>query len=1083
MRNHASFGLISISAAALALTAFAQTTGTTTLTVTPGSAVVGQPVTLTASVAPPGSTGEVTFYDGVSVLGVSSIAGGQAIFSTNSLLSGPHKFLARVAGAGHPQSNAVVYNVTPISSYDMVTAAASPFAAGSDPLGVVVGDFNEDGVADVALGNYGSNDVSVLLGSGDGTGGFRPAIRIPLANPATSLAAADFGNGHLDLAVATAANTIVILMGDGHGGFTQTAGPIPLPGNGIPDSIVAADFNADGEVDLAVAREQTSDVVVLLGNGTGGFQSTPLGPFSVGSGRNFAAVGDFNGDGFPDLAVISIGTYNVTILLNKGDSSGNLTPLAPFPSGFNFLISWASITTADFNGDGKTDLAIAGYGIAVLLGNGDGTFNSAPGSPLLTSTLEVPYAVAAADLNGDGFPDLAIGTAGIAEAAVLLGDGNGGFSSPSYFPFGAGAGGDSNFVAVGDFNNDGRPDLVFAILGNSVPVLLGSPLTVNLVRSGAAAVGQGGTFQITVQNQSSGNVTGEVTVVDNFPAGLQPTAASGTGWTCNITGQSPPTPNTPKNVTCTRSDGLPANMPYSPISVNVIVTGAACQSSGTVLNVNDQAQVFLSNSAAGTYTESTDTQIVQCFTINVTYPPLVATQSATLTVNLAAAPGASIPSDQGLQTTVSVLGLVPTSAGGTGWTCTPNGASVTCARSGSPGSGGQYPPIQIAGVIDPSACPTAPITATVFAGGPLQTSFLQTTDLYGCLTVAPPSLNIGTVPFFQFTGQPNFVGGVYVSSLDTHPLKVTAAGYNQLVSGTGSGNCVGNVLNLGDSCSANLVVFNSCTTSPSGTLTITADAGMGLIGTYTVPIQGSAQLSSFAINVNGGNLQLQPGQTYPVKMSPLPTPDPVNCPENVQPTLAVGFSPLTPDPNYSGPYDAGWYCSGMPCPSTNPAQTMFYAGTVAGTFTLTAQINNQNIQPLSGSNQITFQVPSTVAVVQNVSIENKSKSSFQVVVDAYSPPRETGPNAQTQVCLTFLAASGAKIQDNAASCALQQDIVLWYNEAGSYQYGSQFAGYITVSYNGDQSAIGSIQVIVKNIIGDSTPYCVDFKSGNKITCP
>ena len=162
---------------------------------------------------------------------------------------------------------------------------------------------------------------------------------------------------------------------------------------------------------------------------------------------------------------------------------------------------------------------------------------------------------------------------------------------------------------------------------------------------------------------------------------------------------------------------------------------------------------------------------------------------------------------------------------------------------------------------------------------------------------------------------------------------------------------------------------------------------------------------------------------------------------------------------------------------------MFYAGTVAGTFTLTAQINNQNIQPLSGSNQITFQVPSTVAVVQNVSIENKSKSSFQVVVDAYSPPRETGPNAQTQVCLTFLAASGAKIQDNAASCALQQDIVLWYNEAGSYQYGSQFAGYITVSYNGDQSAIGSIQVIVKNIIGDSTPYCVDFKSGNKITCP
>ncbi len=1058
-----------------ALVVSAQTNPTTSLTVTPGSSTASQRITLTASVTPPGSTGKVAFFDGTSILGVVSMVAGQATFSTSALLPGTHKLLARVAGAGNPPSNAISYSVAPVASYNMTPGTGSPYTAGSEPIGVVAGDFNEDGFQDIAVANYFSNDVSVFLGSGDGTGGFRPAIRIPLSVQPFSLAAADFGNGHLDLAVATGANTVVILIGDGTGGFTQPSDPVQLPGNGIPNSIVAADFNADGEADIAVARDQTDDVVVLAGDGTGNFGPSPIGTYSVGTGRSFATVGDFNGDGFPDLAVLSIGisttdtgTSNVMILLNEGDGSGKLKGLAPFSTGLRALV-WGAITTADFNRDGNTDLAIAADGIAVFLGNGDGTFH--PGTVTLSSTPdETPNAVAAADFNGDGFPDLAVGTVVAPGADILLGDGKGNLSSSQFIPLPQG---DIYSVAVGDFNNDGRPDLALAAFNGApnVPILFGSPLTIAAARSGIAAVGDAGTFQITVQNQSSSSVTGTVTVTDTFPDGLLLTAPpNGSGWDCSATSG--------QNVMCSRSDGLAPNTAYPPISANVKVTGAACQ--GSLLNVNDEAQVLLNTSVAGTYIESVATPLVQCFTVNVSYPPLVATQPATVTVTVAAAAGASIASSQNLQASINMAGLQPTCATGTGWTCTQDGSLETCTTLGSPGSGGQYPAIQIAGTVVPAACPTGVVEATVVAGGPLQTSLLQTVDLYGCLTV-PPGLSLPAVPFVE-SAVP--FAGFDVTSLDKHPIKVTASGFGELfVGGNGSGDCIGNTLNLGDTCNVNLFL-NSCTMPASGNVTVTADAGVGPIATYTVPIQGSAQLNSLAINVNGGNTQIQAGQVYPVSMVLTPTLDPVNCPENMQPTLLVSVSAPSPDPKYPN-YDAGWLnpVTGVVSSQSTPANMMLNVGTVAGVITLTAQVNNQTIAPLNGVSQITLQVPSTAPVIQSVSIANKSSSSFDMVVDAFSPPRETGSNAQTQVCLTFFAASGAGIQDQAPPCALQQEIMLWYNEAGSYQWGSQFEGNITVSYNGNQSAIGTIQVVVKNVVGPSAAYCVDFKSGNKTQCP
>jgi hypothetical protein len=337
------------------------------------------------------------------------------------------------------------------------------FDAGTQPWSVAVGDFNGDGKQDLAVANVQSNNVSVLLGKGDGT--FLPAVNYAAGPYANSVAVGDFnGDGKLDLAVAGVSG-VSVLLGNGDGTFMAA---VNYSAGGT--SVAVGDFNGDGKLDLAVAGG--SGVRVLLGNGDGTFQAAVN--YAAGPYASSVAVGDFNGDGIPDLAVANLGTYplfndsSVSILLGQGD--GTFLPAQSYAAGNNAY----SVAVGDFNGDGKQDLAVTNYGgtVSVLLGNGDGTFQTA----VNYAAGGANYSVAVGDFNGDGKPDLAVAnntypyyTYPNGKVSVLLGKGDGTFQPAVNFA----TGGQSASVAVGDFNGDGKPDLAVANYGGGVSVLLG----------------------------------------------------------------------------------------------------------------------------------------------------------------------------------------------------------------------------------------------------------------------------------------------------------------------------------------------------------------------------------------------------------------------------------------------------------------------------------------------------------------------------------------------------------------------------------------------------------------------------------
>jgi hypothetical protein len=335
------------------------------------------------------------------------------------------------------------------------------YRAGEDPSFVAVGDFNGDGKLDLAVTNKTSNSVSILLGNGDGT--FRPQAFYASQMEPVFVAVGDFnGDGKADLAVSNGgSNSVSILQGNGDGTFRQAKSYATEVG---PAAVSVGDFNGDGKADLAVVNWGSNTVSILLGNGDGSFR--PQTAFGAGRAPNAVAVADLNGDGKLDLAVtsaptqLSSGSSVVTILLGKGD--GTFQPSVNYaPGGF-------AVAIADFNGDGKPDLAVAAFAMTILLGRGNGIFER----PVSYSVSSFPNSVAAGDFDGDGKPDLAIPNYFSNDVSILLNKGNGAFQPRVNYPVLV----HPVAAAVGDFNGDGRPDLavVYNNESNAVSILLGN---------------------------------------------------------------------------------------------------------------------------------------------------------------------------------------------------------------------------------------------------------------------------------------------------------------------------------------------------------------------------------------------------------------------------------------------------------------------------------------------------------------------------------------------------------------------------------------------------------------------------------
>jgi hypothetical protein len=338
---------------------------------------------------------------------------------------------------------------------------AKEYAAAQGPVALVAGDIRGDGKLDlaVACGNpfYVSGEVSLLLGNGDGT--FQAPQTVFTGDP-TALVAGDFrGDGRLDLAVANSIlGTVSVLLGNGDGTFQ--APQTYNPGVSTPLSLVAGDFTGNGRLDLATADGYSDQISVLLNNGDGTFQVQDQGQenFATGVGPGGPAVGDFTGSGRLDVATANYYSNDISVLLGKGD--GTFQPQERFAAG----ISPNVIVAGDFNGDGRLDLAEAGPdlstgagAISVLLGNGDGTFQS-PQEYVIGAGLFLTSLVAG-DFTGDGRLDLAaLGynlSTGAGEVSVLLGDGNGTFQPAGEYPTGWWP----SAIVAGDFTGDGRLDL------------------------------------------------------------------------------------------------------------------------------------------------------------------------------------------------------------------------------------------------------------------------------------------------------------------------------------------------------------------------------------------------------------------------------------------------------------------------------------------------------------------------------------------------------------------------------------------------------------------------------------------------
>ena len=359
--------------------------------------------------------------------------------------------------------------------------AAVPYAVGASPVHGLAADFDEDGILDLAVANLDGGSVSILRGhgaggAGDGTFAAATQYAVPAASAPAALASGDFNaDGILDLAVAGMQSAgVSLLLGQGAGGVGNgTLAPGPTLGvESSPWALVTGDFNADGLTDLAVACGIGS-VSVLLAGGSDGVPDGTFAPavsYPVGGTAYALTSGDFDSDGITDLAVA--GNAGLSILPGLGTGGrGNGT--------FGTRTTYAcgsypfGVATGDFDADGITDLAVANSGsgsVSILLGNGaagqgDGTFAPA----VQYACGGDPFAVVVGDWNADGVPDLAVPSAGAAGTlSILPGHGSGGVPDGTFGVWQAFAAGEgARALALGDFDHDGMAD--FAVANNNYP--------------------------------------------------------------------------------------------------------------------------------------------------------------------------------------------------------------------------------------------------------------------------------------------------------------------------------------------------------------------------------------------------------------------------------------------------------------------------------------------------------------------------------------------------------------------------------------------------------------------------------------
>jgi len=327
-----------------------------------------------------------------------------------------------------------------------------------------VADFNGDGHLDLAVLLASSGQV--LIYDGDGSGRFgRPGTYATGGFPQWVVAGDLNGDGKPDLVMANFGGVgfggVLTLLNNGSGGFDAPV-LIPLGTFGI-NQVAVADFNLDGNLDIAAADSADGNTIILLGDGHGGF-GAPI--TSTGTSGGAMAVGDFNGDGIPDLAVAAPTQLNILL----GDGAGGFTNVNQYPFGPG---DPTAVVAAYFNRDGHVDLAVSTVNnsphVAIFLGSGTGSFAASTPVPF-----NAAFGIVAVDIDGDGSVDLA-GASSEGDVPIARGNGRGRFGGVRLYPLIVPKGPDPMGITTGDFNGDGLADLVTSnYLSSGATVLIAS---------------------------------------------------------------------------------------------------------------------------------------------------------------------------------------------------------------------------------------------------------------------------------------------------------------------------------------------------------------------------------------------------------------------------------------------------------------------------------------------------------------------------------------------------------------------------------------------------------------------------------
>ncbi len=917
-------------------------------------------------------------------------------------------------------------------NYTLTATTVGLAPASVPPTGKV--SFLDETSNNLQLGsaNLGASTAAVsLLASSSPATGREPVF----------IATGDFnGDGRLDLAIANygtvgfpaTGRTLTILLGNGDGTFH--AAPSPATGN-APSGIAVGDFNGDGRTDLAVTNAGDNTLSILLGNGDGTF--TAAASPATGSGPNGIATGDFNQDGIADLAVTNTFDNTVSVLLGNGD--GTFTSVGTISTGSNPN----TVVVADFNRDGNADLAVANtgeVGLNIFTGNGDGTF-TAVSSPAVQNITGGDFAaVAVGDFNADGKADLVVVSSGNKlSGTVLLGNGDGTFSVGSSIV------GDTTYaagVAVHDFNRDGESDIVVTDDQRTLILLSNGDGTFTAGPSSPLGNNDDPDYRAIAAGDFNGDGVPDLAFtnsdLDAVSVVLTQLTQTATATASGIS----PIGTGVHQVVASYAGGLNFAVSVSSATNLTALQTTPILSWGPAVTSIVYGTPLGAQELNATAADATGAAIPGVFTYLPAAGAVLSAGTQKLTVTF-------VPTDTRFLTvsgsaTITVTQATPVLT----WT-TPASIAYGTALSGAQLNASVA---GVSGAVLPGVATYTPVAGTVLSPGTqtLSVSFAPTDALD--YTVVNGSVKL-------------LVTGVTLSSFT--PNTATLGDGNKTITLTGAGFVASSVVQL------NGVSVATAFVNPTTLTAVIPAADFANVGTLQITvldptIPASSAALPLVVVAAAASVTLTGPTTTPPGSQPsvsLTINNPYPIPLTAVFTLAFtpAVTPAVDDPAIQFASGGRTYTFTVAAGQTAVPPIALQSGTVAGTITIPlvltaggANVTPTNLQP------VVITIPPAVPTVSTTTL-TRNGSQLTLAIHGFSNTREI-----TQASFQFLGVSGAQIDTPNVTAAVGTLFTGWFSSAASAQYGSTFTYTQVFNVSGSAAAIGSVQVTLTNSVGVST---------------